>query len=382
MRSRFLAYIGAIVIAGSCAGPGQSNLPAASSTATPTSEPTVSSSTVAPIASPTATTARTVGFPQVDLIAATSGGELRVFRAGKWTVEAKICSDAVQAIDVAANRRTVIILCASQVSGASNPDARDAFRYDLVTKEKRAILGASTIGLGPISPDGRQVVMGAFGDCPMPAPVCQTKRTLLDLVTGSKVDILPSDYWLHMEMRWTARGLSYFLPECAEAGCPGPQKAGTYLWSGSTWTKLSSDRLVATNGRDHDVLERRRSLSDTEPLVVPVERVGATERVLSSSGGQEVALALADDGRIVTWRPDAAGGFDGVVVTYRDGREVRRSRAHFSYYVFGAAGSWIVTGELSGAPSWKIYAYSVDQDAVATLVPDFPLARLAVLPSQ
>ena len=104
-----------------------------------------------------------------------------------------------------------------------------------------------------------------------------------------------------MEMRWTALGLSYFLPECADAGCPGPGKAGTYLWNGNAWTKLSSDRLVAANGRDHHVFERRRSLTDREPLVILVERDGATERILSTGGGQELGLALLSDGRVVTW---------------------------------------------------------------------------------
>ena len=79
--------------------------------------------------------------------------------------------------------------------------------------------------------------------------------------------------------------------------------------------------------------------------------------------------------------PDRPGAFDGEIVVCRDGQQLQRTRGHFSGYVIGSTDSWIVVGELSGAPSWKILAYAPDQDTFATQTPTFPLARLVVLPS-
>jgi hypothetical protein len=379
---RAALLVAALTIIVGC-GAQEPEIPAAAATATLT--PLATASTP-PSAIPTSSaTGSPVAFPPVPLIAGTSTGELQIWRGGKWDLETKICSDpqpsgsAITALVVAADGATLFVQCFSKPAGTSDLDARDAFIYDLVAKRKTAIAGTSALGIGPLSPDGRQLVVASAGDCPMPAPVCQTKRVLIEVASGSKREILPSDYWLGIEMRWTALGLTYFLPECAEAGCPGPQRSGTYLWNGSTWAKLSPDRLVATNGRDRHVFERRKSLNDRETSIVVVERVGTVDRVLTTAG-PEVALALMADGRIVTWRASPPGGFDGQVVVYRDGQEQRRTNGRFSSYIFGTSSTWIVSGELSGAPSWKIHAYSVDQDAFTLQTPPFSLSRMVVVP--
>jgi hypothetical protein len=241
------------------------------------------------------------------------------------------------------------------------------------------VSGTSEVGLGPISPDGRFAIAHFFGDCPMPAPVCQTKSVLIDLDTNARREVLPSDYWMNTEMRWTPFGLTYFLPECSPAGCAGPDKAGTYLWDGAAWAKLSPHRLVdvATDGRM--VLERRQSLSDRAEVVV-VERTGAAERLLTQTG-PELAVAL-DDGGVTAFRPREWLGSTGSYVRYEGGREVRVTAGELSTYLSARTGSWIVTvGERTptGSDGSSLHAYSLDGRSRAAMVTPFPVVALRAL---
>jgi hypothetical protein len=97
-----------------------------------------------------------MSFPDTPLIAGTAAGELQIYRGGTWTVEAKICADPsspVTALEVAAGGQRVFVQCGRAITGATDPDARQAFVYDLGTKQKRALAGPSAAGVGPISPD-------------------------------------------------------------------------------------------------------------------------------------------------------------------------------------------------------------------------------------
>lgn len=328
-----------------------------------------------------------MGFPDVRMIAGTATGDLQMYRGGTWVVEARICASAdssnpIVALEVAPTGQNVFVQCGRAIAGATDPDARDAFVYDVVTKQKRALAGTSAAGIGPIAPDGSSIVVAGLGNCPMPAPVCQTRRYLLDLNTGSRQELLPSDYWLDTEVRWTAAGLTYFLPECSSAGCAGTDKSGTYSYSFSTrrWMKITADRLVFANGVDRSIFERRGSLNDQAPAVV-IEWFKGQERVLTPPGiQQEIAVGLLADGRTVAWRPDRAGSVEGLIVVYRDGRESQSARGRFSGYLNASIADVVLAGVLSGAPSWSIEAYSVSANAFASLVPTFSLQQMRVLP--
>jgi hypothetical protein len=368
-------------------------VPTATPSALPTAEPSVATSGPAPFSGDVlpsltpAPTPRATAFPDIALIAGGILGELQVYRAGRWSIEVQVCPNAdphnaVRVLEVSADGRTAFIAC-SREAGAR--DTVDAFVYDFATKEKRAIGGITLYGAGPISPDGKQLVVGGPGDCPMPAPVCQTRWYLLDLATGARSEILPSDYWLSIEFRWAPDGLTYFRPECAPAGCAGTEKAGTYRYGFTTrtWTRISAHRIVAT-APDHTIAEQRRSL-DTQASTHVIERVLGQERMLTPAGVErEFALGLLLDGRTIAWRPDTATGFDGEIVAYRDGREERRARGRFSAFMSvgttSVGASWLFAGELSGAPSWKIHAYSVEQDAFASVTPTFQLQQFRILP--
>ena len=148
-----------------------------------------------------------------------------------------------------------------------------------------------------VSPDGRSVAAFRAGDCPMPAPVCQTRAVLIDVASKSEREILPSSYPLGATLEWNALGLTVFQPECAEAGCAGPgDKSGTFIWDGSALKKWSDLRFVARSG-DWTLLEQLRSFGQ-EPRTVIV-RGPQGDKTLSSGH----ALAIGSSGEALVWTP-------------------------------------------------------------------------------
>jgi hypothetical protein len=150
-----------------------------------------------------------------------------------------------------------------------------------------------------VSPDGRSVAMYRLGDCPMPAPVCQTRLVLIDLANHTERELLPSGYHLGSTLEWTALGLTFFQPECAEAGCVGEvDRRGTFVWDGSAFKRWSELRFVASAG-SWTLLERVRSLSDSSDQRAAVIRGPQGEQTLSAGH----ALAITATGEALVWVP-------------------------------------------------------------------------------
>lgn len=150
-----------------------------------------------------------------------------------------------------------------------------------------------------ISPDGRSVAMYRLGDCPMPAPVCQTRLVLIDLANHTERELLPSGYHLGSTLEWTALGLTFFQPECADAGCVGEvDRRGTFVWDGSGFKRWSELRFVASAG-SWTLLERVRSLSDSSDQRAAVIRGPQGEQTLSAGH----ALAITASGEALVWAP-------------------------------------------------------------------------------
>jgi len=156
------------------------------------------------------------------------------------------------------------------------------------------------------SPDGGSLAYFRLGNCPMPAPVCQTRGVIADVGTGAEREILPSDYHLGTELAWTSGGLRMFQPECAEAGCFPPERVGTFLWDGTRFNKVSDLRLVASDGAQFSLYERLRSLSDPSGVRNVILRDGQTEQNLTAVGPREFAIDLLGAGHALAWRPDDA----------------------------------------------------------------------------
>lgn len=147
-----------------------------------------------------------------------------------------------------------------------------------------------------VSPDGRWVAAFRPGDCPMPAPVCQTRAVLIDVASKTEREILPSGYPLGATLAWNALGLTLFQPECAEAGCAGAgDKSGTFVWDGSALKKWSDLRFVARSG-EWTLLEQLRAFYE-EPRTVIVR---------GPQGQRGTLLRLAPDGRVI-WQVELVG---------------------------------------------------------------------------
>lgn len=155
-----------------------------------------------------------------------------------------------------------------------------------------------------LSPDGRSVAAFRRGNCDGPAPVCQTRAVLVDVVTGTEHEILPGGYHLGARIGWTALGLTLFQPECAEAGCAGMgDKGGTFVWDGAAFKRWSELRFVASAG-SWTLLERLRSFGDrSSPRSVIVH--GPQGNVaLNAQANDSRAIAMNDLGEALVWRVD------------------------------------------------------------------------------
>jgi hypothetical protein len=173
-----------------------------------------------------------------------------------------------------------------------------------------------------VSPDGKLAAAFRLGDCPMPAPVCQTRAVLIDVSSKTERELLPSAYYLGATLEWTALGLTLFQPECAEAGCSGiGDKGGTFVWDGSSFKRWDDLRFVTKAG-DWTLLEKLTSFG-VEPRAVVIRGPQGNKDLsaghalaISSSGetlvwvpGPKLLMRFAPDGRVL-WQ----ASFDGAVL--------------------------------------------------------------------
>ena len=211
------------------------------------------------------------------------------------------------------------------------------------------------------SPDGRSVAFFKLGDCPMPAPVCQTRAVIADVSTGAEREILPSDYHLGTQLTWTNDGLRMFQPECAEAGCFPPERVGTFLWDGARFNKISDMRLIASDGARFSLSERLRSLTDPSAVRNVILRDGQTELNLTTVGPREYALDLLGGGHALVWRPDDVGSqLGGSLREYDPQGQVISNRAAKIYPPWTTrVGDALVSGIPERAPGMAAYLYDL-----------------------
>ena len=331
---------------GPAAAPVASGSPVAAATPSTSARPTASQS-------PSTTPLATADLP---ILIGTTDGHLRRLRGDTWQSVAAPCApDPVNRMSISGDGTIVVVQCFRRAGTGSGLDEMVTFAYETRTSAIRPLPPMHTNGIGPLAFDGGVVVAQRRGDCPMPAPVCQTKWSFLDTRSGAWTELLPSDYWLDTELRWPLTGLVYYRPICASAGCVDEDKAGTFAFDGSTWRKISPDRLVDSDpGRNAWLLER--DLRRSTGRITLRERVGGSETELTpASVAKEYAIAFVDD-RAFAWRPGASET-DGSIIEYQNGREVRAAQVAFGRYGTARSGQLLVGFFLAGAPTWTAYVY-------------------------
>jgi hypothetical protein len=299
-------------------------------------------------------------WPAVTLYTVTDDGVAhKVSRAGT-TDMGRVCEARALGVLARADGAAVLVRCISATTD------QEALTILDVTSGRATHLAAHPISSFSLawSPDGRSVAFFKLGDCPMPAPVCQTRAVVADTLTGAEREILPSDYHLGTQLTWTSDGLRMFQPECAEAGCFPPERVGTFLWDGSHFNKVSDMRLIASDGARFSLYERVRSLTDGSAVRNVILRDGQTERNLTAVGPREYALDLLDGGHVLAWRPDDAGSpLDGSLREYDPLGQVMWDRQARIYPLWTThTGDALVSGVLGGSLGIAAYVYDLRRE--------------------
>jgi hypothetical protein len=300
----------AIVLA-ACARPASGPSESASPVASPSPTPTATASPAA--AAAFADAPGGTDWPAVVVYTVTADGTAhRVDRLGTTDL-GRVCDRQPLGAIARADGAALLVRCASLTL-----DQDVLTVLDLVSGRATS-LGSRPLTSWPVawSPDGRSIAYFKFGTCEPTAPVCQTRALLADVTTGAEREILPSGYHFRAQLTWSAIGLRLFQPECAEAGCRPPDKAGTYLWDGTQFNKISDMRLIATDGARFSLYERLRSLTDPSGVRNVILRDGQAEKNLTAVGPREYAIDLLDAGHALAWRPED-GDATGLLGTLRE----------------------------------------------------------------
>ena len=385
-RLRVIAAVALTAVLVSCAPASLTNgTPTPSSTTTPT----LASATAVASATSTQAAAAAV-FPDVPLVAGTAVGDLMRWRGGSWQLEAHVCpqdrgQDPVTALSISADGRVALVQCFG-TGGRPVTAARPAYVYDFSAKTARAIGGTTELGIGPVDQNGTSAVIGVPGDCPNPAPTCQSRWLELILSTGQTRELVPSGYWYSIEFRWTALGLSYFLPLRASAGQQPPERVGTFIFGSRNGTpvRFSTDRLIAADANAHAALERTASLVpiNPPPPSAAIERTSGIDSVVTPAGvPEEHPVALLADGRIVAWRPDGPDvEAQGRMITYDHGRVVGDAPGFFARGDVLRSGDWLISKLFRGGATYDLFAYSLSSGAFAKRSAGLAISALGALP--
>lgn len=362
-----IAFIGAALLVVGCTAPVASSptptsiantaAPTASSAPSPVTSPSPSPSPLGFIAGTPAQ------WPAVDIYALENDGNAHRYNEKGNTVVGHVC-DGPRRTSTTADGRTVLGFCAGTGLGLEDV-------YRLIPRPELVVSGVMTSWPADLSPDGAQAVAFEEGDCPMPAPVCQTRAVLLDLATDAKREILPSNYYLGATLGWTALGLTYFQPQCAEAGCVGAagDRDGTWVWDGARFVKQTPLRFVARNG-SWELYEKLRMFNDRSQPTEVIRRGPSGDVVVTPAGSSERALAVDAAGGVLVWRTQANEG--GSLVRYDAGLHQEWSR-QITGTVASVAGPYVVTLDY-GTPfsAQAVRLYDTDRGLLFTETPFGP----------
>jgi hypothetical protein len=357
----------------SCVQPGKTV-----SSASPTAD-------ISPIAAPASSaTPAPATFPDLPLLIAT-GADLQRYRGGKWELVARVCPGetnsgrAIAALRVTADGTRALVVCWQTPPGATDARfARETYMVDLASGAIKPLAPVGN-GVGALSPDGTQLLVGAYATGPLAAAVWRTHWSIRDLASGQEKEILPDGNHFMYEWRWTVLGPSYFQPVCFGGGCVSPDRAGTFVWTGSGWRKLSQARVIEVASDGSALLE----FGDPGDVMHGERRVGVlsggVDRMLTpQSVTFEQAVGRLADGRVVAWRPGTRGGPGGQIVIYAPNATPTLSPNDFGNFGFWSSvhdNRWLV-----GTDYGKLYAFDVATGHFASLEPRRSIDALALLP--
>jgi hypothetical protein len=343
-----------VAILASACGSQVAEAPSASSSATASPTPTTT-----PAASPSPS-AKSAAFPDLPFIVGTNAGDLFFQLANGQPAGRKVhaCDGAIQ--HLVAYGRQALFLC-----GAPNAIPTlylyddDAGTVTVIAKTENATFALTDTG---------QVVYVTLGKTEPSAPISMTKLMLFDLRTGA-TSTVDERYGVAFELRLTGEGVLVWRPKNSLSFVRPDAEAGSWILHGTALAKLSQFRLI-DGGKGRDLLESEpvdpstgyatNSLCCTYTLW----KTASEQRLTPPDVQNEKGLALLEDGRMVTWRPEPSE-FDGSIVIYDPtGRLQRIDRGRFSSFLTQRSGDWLVGEDLSSRPV-SLRAYRISDGAFA-----------------
>lgn len=314
-------------------------------------DPVKPSPTVTPVPSPTAPT---VAFPaRLALVVGTYDGLVY-----PQLVDGKPAGTPVRGCDgqvasLATSGRKVLVVC-------REPSRLGIFDVDAgtisVISGVEALEAAWTL-------QGDSIVYTTLGTCEPPAPICKTKLMQRDLRTGRSIQ-LDEQYGVGSDLRSTGAGVTVWRAMNMSSFVRAPEQTGTWVIRDGGLSRFSIHRLIdGDKGRFLLETESPSSFSCCTSVILKFDQ---EQRITPASVDHERGVALLEDGRIVTFRPDPVNVFVGSVVVYRQGVVERIGRGAFSAFRVVRDLDWIVGSEISGAPGLTLRAYRISDGAFAS----------------
>ena len=339
---------------------------------------------ISPIAAPAASaTAAPATFADLAVLVAT-GADLQRYRGGRWELVARVCpgatnsGKAIAALRVTDDGTRALVVCWQTPPGVTDwRFARETLIVDLPSGAIKALAPVGN-GVGALSPDGTQLIVGAYATCGPSAGICLTHWSIRDLASGQEREILPYGNHFLYEWRWTSLGPSYFQAVCFGGGCVSAAEAGTFLWTGAAWRKLSDGRLIDAASDGSALLEFGNA--DPGDIMHGERRVGllagGVERILTpQSVTFEQAVTRMGDGRVVAWRPGTRGAPGGQIVVYAPNGAPTLFAGEFGIWSTVHNDRWLVGTDYS-----SLYAFDVASGLFASLRAGRSIDALALLP--
>jgi hypothetical protein len=348
---RPVALLWAVAILASACGSRVAEAPSASS---PSPTPTAT-----PAASPSPS-AKSAAFPDLPFIVGTNAGDLFFQLANGQPAGRKVhaCDGAIQHL-VAYGRQALFLCGAPNAIPTLSLYDDDAGTVTAIAKTENATFALTDTG---------QVVYVTVGKTVPSAPISMTKLMVFDLRTGATTTV-DERFGVAFELRLTGEGVMVWRPKNSLSFVRPDDEAGTWILHGTALTKLSQFRLI-DGGKGRDLLE-------SEPIdpgtgyatssfccTYAISKTTAERRLTPPDVQNEKGLALLEDGRMVTWRPDD-GEYAGSVVIYNGTTVERMDRGRLGTFHSMRSGDWIVAQE--AAPTSALHAYRISDGAFATM---------------